>query len=403
MQRPATIAIRCKFLENSMSTSVKLLNPRNADTKYIGLEPDWQRQPAEHERQSLITRAFNFYNYFYNQKNAKEMIVTWLTANKRKKDLEIVNRIPDNDIIPTLGWICRMNTVGLELTESETKTLEKLLQDQITVYRQRHQKQEQKKAKGRPNEPVTAAAPITIQDRLREKISECAGDIEGSLDDFIANKCRQVEKFSPLDLFRSRNLSPQLIGLIAQTWRAKKAELEQVQKARDSQLVEGYSNFNKTELKNLIKFADQVINDCASYVQIKKVERKPRVKKPVSTEKIIAKFRYLKNFSQFKLVSESPTKLVNASEAWLFDTKKRKLIHVVADSHSGSFTVKNNSIIGFDAAQSQQKTLRKPAEQLKSFMSSAKPAMRKIFKDIKSVETKFNGRSSEDMVILKVW
>jgi hypothetical protein len=402
MPRPVTIAVRCEFLENSMSTSVKLLNPRNADTKYIGLEPDWQQQPAEHKRQSLITRAFNFYNYFYNQKNAKEMIVTWLTANKRKKDLEIVNRIPDNDIIPTLGWICRMNTVGLELTKQETETVEKLLQDQITVYRQKHQKQEQKKAKGQSNS-VAVAPPVTIQDRLREKIIECAGDIEGNLDDFIANKCRQVEKFSPLDLFRARNLSPQLIGMIAQIWHAKKAELEQVQKARDSQLVEGYSNFNKTELKNLIKFADQVINDCASYVQIKKVERKPRAKKPVSTEKLVAKFRYLKNFGQFKLVSESPTKLVNASEAWLFDTKKRKLIHVVADSHSGSFTVKNTSIIGFDAAQSQQKTLRKPAEQLKAFMASAKPAMRKFFKDIKSVETKFNGRSSEDMVILKAW
>lgn len=382
--------------------TVKLLNPRNADTKYIGTEPEWKTQPGELQRQSAITRAFNFYNYFYSQKDAKDMILTWLLANKRQKDHDAFRSVPDTNVIPTLGWICRMNTVGLVLTAAELSTVDRLIDQQLAPIKNRRTAAKDR-AKNAKNSSVIAAAQPTIQDRLREKISEAAGDIEGRFDEFVQQKCRQVEKFSVIDMIRSRNLSPQLIHIISEIWRNKKAEFELVQKGRDTQLVEGYRHFNKVALKNIIKFAEQVVNDCASYVQIKKIERKPRVKKPVSADKQAAKFRYLKTFSQYKLTSESPAKLVNASEAWLFDTKSRKLIHVVADAHSGNFTVKNNSIIGFDPAQSQQKILRKPAEQLKGIMTGGRPAARKFFRDIKSLETKFNGRSTDNMIILKVW
>jgi len=386
-----------------MASSMKLLNPRNADTKYIGTEPEWKTQPQDHERQSAITRAFNFYNYFYAQKDAKEMILVWLSRHKRQKEHDLFRSIPDGNVVPTLGWICRMNTVGLELTATERATIETLIERQLQPLQVSQIKGDKKTTKSAKTSASEIVLQPTIQDRLREKISEAAGEIEGKFDEFVKQKCRQVEKFSVIDMLRSRNLSPQLIYIISDIWRNKKSEFEQVQKARDAQLVEGYQQFNKIAVKNIIKFAEQVINDCASYVQIKKVERKPRVKKPVSAEKLAAKFRYLKTFAQYKLTSESPTKLVNATEAWLFDTKSRKLIHVVADAHSGNFTVKNNSIIGFDAAQSQQKILRKPAEQLKSIMTGGRPAARKFFRDIKSMETKFNGRSNEHTVILKVW
>jgi hypothetical protein len=146
-----------------------------------------------------------------------------------------------------------------------------------------------------------------------------------------------------------------------------------------------------------------VINDCNSYVQLKKVERKPRAKKAISPERVSAKFKYLKEFVELKLTSITPAQLVNASEAWLYDTKKRKLIHVMADTHIGTFTVKGSAIAGFDVMQTLQKTLRKPAEQLKEITSGGKPAARKFFKDIKSTETKFTGRGNENLMILKAW
>jgi hypothetical protein len=48
-----------------------------------------------------------------------------------------------------------------------------------------------------------------------------------------------------------------------------------------------------------------------------------------------------------------------------------------------------------------QKTLRKPAEQLKGIVGAGKPAARKAFKDIKATETAWNARGTENLIILK--
>ena len=125
----------------------------------------------------------------------------------------------------------------------------------------------------------------------------------------------------------------------------------------------------KTQLKSCVKFCELVLTDCGSYVQIKKVERKPRKVKPVSPEKKAAKFKIMAVFPELKLTSLPAAQLVDKSEAWLYDTKKRKLIHLVADEYAKTFTIKNNSIIGFSTVDTQQKTLRKPAEQIKSVVS----------------------------------
>jgi hypothetical protein len=69
----------------------------------------------------------------------------------------------------------------------------------------------------------------------------------------------------------------------------------------------------------------------------------------------------------------------------------------------GTFSVKGSAVIGFDPAQTVQKTLRKPAEQLKEITSVGKPAARKAFKDIKSTEVKWNGRGNENLIILKCY
>jgi hypothetical protein len=197
------------------------------------------------------------------------------------------------------------------------------------------------------------------------------------------------------------NISPQMVNTVADVWRRRLEEYEQVVAGKDAQLVEGYSNFSKMQMRNVVKFAELVIADCGSYVQIKKVERKPRKVKAVPPEKRAAKFKLQAEFAELSLKSLPAAQLVDKSEAWLYDTKKRKLIHLVADEHVGNFTVKNNTIIGFSTNDSLQKTLRKPAEQLKALSAAGAPAARKLFKDIKATETKFNGRGTENLILLK--
>ena len=373
---------------------LKSMTPKSQDAGY-GPEPQWKEQPAENERTSAMTRMFNWYNYHYGKKEAKDCIVDWLARTDRTAESKEFNRLPEATIHKIgIGWVCRANLLGLELTESELETINNTISDYI--------------AAGKAVKEVVEVAEVAvirpnIQDRLREKISEAAGELEGMYDEMIMAGGKMSADYKPISLLRSLNVAPQLIGTVKEVWERRLVELQAVANGKDADLVEGYGHWGKLQIRNFIKFAEQVIADCDTYRQIKKVERKPRAKKAVPLEKQVAKFKYAKEFAELKLKGESATKLVGASEAWLYDTAKRKLIHVVADSHLGTFFVKGSAIVGFDPATTVQKTLRKPAEQIKSITSVGKPAARKAFKEIKATEVKFNGRGNDNLIILKTY
>lgn len=375
--------------------SFKPLNPKSPDTKYVGLEPLWEQQP-DLSRFTELTRAFNWYNYFYGKKEAKEFICNYLDVHDRKQDAKRIRSLSDSQIRLTTGWLCRMSLMGLLLNEQEQIKLNNLITDLLLIKDHSVEPQE-------ASADVEPVAKPNIQDRLREKASECAGELEGLFDDFIASGAKLNADYKPVSLMRSMNIAPQMIHLVKEVWARKLVEFEEVVKGKDAALVEAYGHLSKVQLKNCVKFCELVLADCGSYVQIKKVERKPRKVKPVSPEKKAAKFKIQPEFAELKLKSLPAAQLVDKTEAWLYDSKKRKLIHLVADEYAKVFTVKNNVIIGFSATDTVQKTLRKPAEQLKEITTVGKPAARKAFKDIKATETAWNPRGSENLVILRVW
>jgi hypothetical protein len=383
-----------KSAVKTVQKPLKSMTPKSQDAGY-GPEPQWPAQPLENERISAMTRMFNWYNYHYGKKEAKDCIVDWLSRNDRAQEAKEFNRLPEAAVHKIgIGWVCRANLLGLALTETELATIDNTIADYI--------------AAGKSVKEVVEVAEVAvvrpnIQDRLREKMSEAAGELEGMYDEMILAGGKMSADYKPISLLRSLNVSPQLIGTIKQIWERRLEELQAVAAGKDADLVEGYGHYGKLQVRNFIKFSEQVIADCGSYVQIKKSEKKPRAKKAVPPEKVVAKFKYAREFVELKLKSESATKLVGASEAWLYDSAKRKLIHVVADTHLGTFTVKGSAIVGFDPATTVQKTLRKPAEQIKSITSVGKPAARKAFKDIKATEVKFNGRGNDNLIILKTY
>jgi len=377
-------------------TVIKPLNPKGAETKYVGHEPDWKFQPTEETRISAFSKAFAWYNYHYGKRDAKDMLCQYLDINHRPKDAKLMRGIPDSQIRLTPAWVCRMTLMGLQLNEHEHGIIDEQIATMLKV------KQEIKRDKDEVA-AESAVAKLTIQDHLREKVSECAGELEGMFDDFVVAGAKMSADFSPIKLMRGLNISPNMTGTVSSVWELRLAEFTEVLEGQDADLVEGYSHLSKNQLKQCVKFCETVINDCNSYVQLKKVERKPRAKKAVSPEKLTRKFKFMREFEELKLKSEPVVKLVGATEAWLYDTAKRRLIHVMADTHIGTFSVKGSAIVGFDTLATVQKTLRKPEEQLKLVMSGGKPAMRKEFTAIKATETKYNGRGNENLIILKAW
>jgi hypothetical protein len=371
---------------------VKNLAAKSVDTKYTGLEPEWTVPVADDQRKISVMRTFQWYNYHCDKKTAKQCVLDWLLEHRPDQHRAFA-RVPDSAVPSQLGWLCRMAVRGWQLDQHELTYIDSTVNKHVAADHQVKQ-------------VVEAATPdverVTIQDRLRARAEEIAGELEGMYDDLVRADCKLTADFKPMAVIRGMNLAPQMTGLIRDVWQARLEELQEVQSTADPDLVVGYGNFTKTQLRNLIKFTEQVLADCGSYVQIKRVERKPRKKKAVSPEQTARKFKIMPAFEEFKLVSEPAARLVNSSEAWLYDTKKRKVIHVVADAHIGTFTVKNNGLVGIDEANSHMKTLRKPAEQLRALMTASWPNSRKYFKDIRATEVRYNGRGSEHIVILRV-
>jgi hypothetical protein len=353
-------------------------------------------QPDEDRRRVALMRSFTWYGRFYGKKDAKEFLSQYLDLRERPQEAKIMRKIDEKECINTLAWLARMELRGLELSETESNTLQNEIKRLLETVNKPQVIEAVVEAPTRPN----------IQDILKDKAREAGGELEGLFDEYITSGAGSKHTLRPIDEVAKKNVMPQHISLLTDVWKKKLNEIEEVLKGTDSQLVQGYSQLNKTQLKNVVKFIELVISDLNSYISVKKAAKAPRARKAVPVEKIVAKLKYLKTFkdtaSKLDLVSISPIKLHGASEAWVYDTAKRKLHHYIADDYSKTFTVKGSTLLGFDTAQSEVKTLRKPSEQIKEVMGS-KPAARKYFKDIKAVSTTPNGRFNDAMIILKAF
>jgi len=258
----------------------------------------------------------------------------------------------------------------------------------------------------------------SIQENMRDKTMDIEGAVHELVDQFTTNDCKDPDKYSLMKLLQKESCPPQTIDIIAGPLKAQLSEINELMNPPSKkeiakmsefdqdmvvQLAEGYSNLGKLQIRALQKFLEKAVADCASYVQVKKADRAPRPTKQKTPAQLVRKFKYLRKFDDLDLTSLSPEKMVNGTEAWLYNTKTRKLIYVIADEVIQTYSIKSNSVIGFDPNKSVQKTLRKPAEQLKELMNGGKPNNRKQFASIKSTEIKYNGRGNEHVVILKAW
>lgn len=372
---------------------VKALNPRDPDTKYLGEEPFFALQPDD--RGVALARSFMWYNRFYGKKDAKELMCQYLEHHERTQEAKSLRKVDDREFLTTFCWLARMTIRGLELNEHEESSLENEITRLLKLTAKPEvvkKDEEEKPVSNRPN----------VQEIMRDKAREAAGELEGMFDEFFLNG-KTPQK--TVDIVARFSVLPQHIPMIVEFWKRKQEEFNLLSEG-DKEVKEGYPDLGKIQIRNILKFIDQVLGELNSYISIKKAAKAPRKKKAVPIEKIVAKLKYLKEFkdpaNKLDLVSVHPTKLHGASEAWVYDTAKRKLHHYIADEYSKSFTVKGNTVLGFDSNKSEVKTLRKPGEQIKEVMGS-KPAARKFFDSIKAVATTPNGRFNENMIILKAF
>lgn len=369
---------------------VRVRNPLFADEKYTGGEPQWPEESSEwsdEQFDSFLRRSFNYYNYFYSQKDCKKYVSEWMksTGKWTKDQIKTFDRTSDRSVPMTVCSLIMANRAGMQLRDRHTVYVTKSITEAIN--------------QAEPEKVVEVAKAVetykpTIQDRLAEKTSELIGELEGHYDEIDTNSVKFYEWFG------NNNVVQNQLVKYENVFQKRKAELEEAMRKADPQLVEGYKHYKSADFKKRIKWIDDLLAAIEQYRGVKKAAKKARVKKAPSKEKIVSKLKFAKENKPLKIVSINPADIIGASELWIYNVKTRKLGKYLAASYQ-TLSVKGTSIVGFDADKSISKTLRKPEEQLKEFAKAGKVALRTFLKDIKAVETKLNGRIGVDILLLK--
>lgn len=385
---------------------VKTLNPKDEDSKYYGTEPEFKEQPTVEGRTSALSNGLRWYSRFFGRKDAKELLIQYAEFKGNAEQGKLLRKVEDSEIAMSLCWLARMNMRGLVLTDEEQTKVNNELTRLTETYTNPKLAKVSMTSVAKEEVKETPTNRPNVQEIMREKASEVAGELEGIFDEYIKDGAKASHSFKIIDEVKKKNILSQHVYIISDVWKKKLVEFSLVLEGKDGDLAQGYAFLTKTQVKNIIKFIEQVLSELNSYISVKKTTRAPRARKPVSVEKQVSKLKYMRSFKdealKLDLTSIHPTKLHGASECWVYDTAKRKLHHYVADEYSKTFTVKGNTILGFDTRNSEMKILRKPTEQLKEIMGS-KPAARKYFKEIKAVSTTPNGRFNENLIILKAF
>ena len=239
---------------------------------------------------------------------------------------------------------------------------------------------------------------ISIQDRIQGKVEDYISEIEGKVDDFINSNYKiKYEPYNHLleigcKALHARKLRPFYVDCYN--------ELVDVYNKDDEYYVESWSHLKPKYHKIMMDFYGTIVDDLDRIIKNSTAQRKPRKKKTVAVSKLIKNLKYQKEFTDLKLVSINPEKIVGASELWIYNTRYKTLgVYYSVNSVRG-LSVKGCTIQHFDEDTSIQKTARKPQEVLESLN---KRSLKKQLKNMKTKEQSLTGRINGQTILLGVF
>lgn len=400
--------------------------PKFVDEKFTGPEPEWDNAdtwPAKDYYKERVRTTF-YYNYFYTQKEGKPWVLEWMKrAGYKKDEISAVRSVPDSYISMTVCSYCRALIKGMPeehsglgeylatlpgVSDTAMPNAKTFVVGKIKEYLEKSKTLKVQKEEKEPKKDVPKQS---VQELTRDKAFAMTEEIETFIDAFDYKKTT-LKEFDPLSILRKNEAKPLHANIIMKLYKKEYDELIELtnpparmtaeKKADYEQLKEGYRHLKKAEIDSLVMMFRSILDACEMVVNEGKVNRAPRKKKPVSKEKLVASVKYCVSHEETKLVSAKPIDLLGAVAALVYNVKTRKLGIYIAQDAAG-FTVKGASLVGYDEDKSVQKTLRKPVEQLVPFKKVTRRALPTAFDAIKSVETKLNGRLSDQVVIVKVF
>lgn len=351
--------------------------------------------------------AMDYYRLEKSNKDLKPLVINWMAANDfSKADIKLFKDTKDSRCGMTMGSVAACLLRGMPVVHegfnNGRNTADWLKAEIAKVI---EQGADDEVDSDTPSVAIKPPAYVpTIQDRVREAAGTMNEEIDYAIDEWITDP----EKFDPKaikisGLLRGKGAKAAHARIIKGFYtRGQNELLELASGNAEEQLREAYKHISRKNVKKLIEFYAAIMAACDQIAQEAKILKKPRAKKIKPAEELVSKLKFKAIDDKLGVVSVPAAGIIGSQAAVVYNSKNRKLGIYIAKSSEG-LNVKGTSIIDF-TEKSFQKTLRKPAEQLKEFkeQNTQKRAV-DWFTKIKSTDTILNGRINAEVMILKVF
>jgi len=377
-RRQALIAKKIKPVRTT-KTEQYLIN-----YKYLGEEPDLSGGPVD---DVAYAKAMTWYNYMCSRDDAREYLDAYLVGCGRTKEAKLLKSVSDTRFPVQAAWIARILSRGAILDNSAAFLSSKVSDAILSV--------DQKSIEKDTVEPVKTAKIVNIQDRIKDKVSDFIGEFEEAID-------AQGYTLSMYEWLTAKEIPALLATKVADFYRPIAEEAAEVLKRdADAQLLEGYANKAKDDLRTRSKFYAGILTDCDRFAGNAKAMRQPRKPKTVKVDKKIQFVKPLKESKEFKIASIKPEKILGAQELWMLNTKY-KTITVFYAIDRGGLDVYRTAITKYDETRSgTYRAGRNTENHIAAILSGGKRATTKLLTELKKTDN-IQERVNENTILMKV-
>lgn len=372
---------------------------RKSKEIYLMPEPKWKEiNTVPEDKLDQMWRGFEYFvHYEVNDKKQVSALQEWLDKESGldKDVVKKLKRVPDV-WFSSFGKYCYIwQKSGFMPEKAKAHILANvpLLLDKAAEVLEK------------ATETVSTKPKITIQQRMREQVADLCGTWEGYVDELVQGEM-DVKKFDPyreMQSYAEGVIKPAHAKIIKDMYENQYNEAVEVVKWQDEEIKEAFSHISSSMRKQLLSFYEKINTACDTMINTGKAQRKTRRPKAVSKDKLVSKLKFQVNDSDLGIASINPSDIIDASEVWVYNTKNRKVgVYRVAGLATG-LSVKGTTLQNFDTVNSVQKTLRKPAEQIKNWTGTSKMKFAKAFKELTTTDTTLNGRLNDTTIILKAF
>lgn len=357
--------------------------PKFADERYMGPEPEDNVTVMENDHCTMI-QALNWYNYFYDAGESQKWLVSYLEANADsqpayKAMIKPISNAPSWRISRTYGTIALLLTRGWSFPEDVMKRFNQHITSVYEAY------------KPKKSSEALGGRFVSVYERTKEK---AAVESTVLLDDYI-DSMLAGEKLTPFyDSLVSNKANPAT---------AKMIKLKVLDILKDFDAPDINETLSKKAVRDRKQFYQGILTDVDRFTFNKKTTRvrKTRKTRVKTADKVVAKVKYCKEFTELKLVSISPEKVIKASSLWTYNTKYKQLAVYNAKDDNG-LSIKGTTILNYNEETSIVKRLRKPDAITKEVLSLGKVPLRQLMGKLSTSASKARGRLNEDTVLLRV-